>query len=117
MVAALQVGKLKSGWWEIIKTHGSNLVIFGRVVNAGAKGLPKYISRHGGNGVLTKALGGNTKRVTARNLIGDSDGAGLRTNTFNLVIRDRQAAIAKRPYQVYANRIVRNWNNGLLPGA
>jgi hypothetical protein len=114
---ALQIGKLKSGWWEIIKTYGTNLVVFGRVVNAGAKGLPKYITRHGGNGTMQKALGNNSKRVTVRNLIGDSDGAGLRTKTRDLVIRDRQAAIAKRPYQQYANRIVRNWNNGLSANA
>jgi hypothetical protein len=114
---SLQVGKLKSGWWEIINKFGRNLVVFGRVVNAGAKGLPKYITRHSGNGALLKAFSGNSKKVTIKNEMGDADGAGLRAKTFALVIRDRQAAIAKRPYQVYANRIVRNWNNNQAPNA
>ncbi len=114
---ALQVGKLKSGWWQIIKTYGSNLVIFGRLVNSGAKGLPKYITRHSGNGILAKAFSGNSKKVTIKNELGDADGAGLRAKTFSRVLRDRQAAIAKRPYQVYANRIVRNWNSNQAPNA
>jgi len=114
---ALQVGKLKSGWWEVINKYGRGLVIFGRTVDAGAKGLPKYITRHSGNGILAKAFSGNSKKVTIKNELGDADGAGLRAKTFSLVMRDRMAAIAKRPYQVYANRIVRNWNNNQAPNA
>jgi hypothetical protein len=114
---ALQVGKLKSGWYEIIHRYGKNLNIFGRTVDAGAKGLPKYITRHGGNGTLAKAFTGRSKKVTIKNDIGDADGAGLRTKTLSLVINHRQAAIAKRPYQKYASRIVRNWNNNLGPRA
>jgi hypothetical protein len=114
---ALQVGKLKSGWWQIIYTYGKNLNIFGRIVDAGAKGLPKYITRHSGNGALVKAFGGLSKKVSIKNELGDADGAGMRAKTFSLVLRHRQAAIAKRPYQQYANRIVRNWNNGQGPYA
>lgn len=111
---ALQIGKLKSGWWEIISTYGRNLIVFGRKVDAGAKGLPKYITRHKGNGSLVKQLGGNRpiKKVIIRNQIGDNDGAGLRTKTFALVIAHRNAAIAKRPYQVFADKLVRQWNRG-----
>lgn len=111
------IGKLKSGWWEIISKYGTNLVVFGRTVNAGAKGLPKYITRHKGPGRLSETKGGHSYKVQITNEIGDNDGAGLRTNTFMLVIRDRLAAIAKRPYQVYANRIVSNWNNNQRPSA
>lgn len=107
------IGKLKSGWWEIIDRHGRGLVIFGRVVDSGSKGLPKYITRHRGPGSLAETKGGSSLRVRITNQIGDSDGAGLRANTFSLVIRDRLAAISKRPYQQYANRIVRNWNANL----
>lgn len=114
---ALAVGRLKSGWWEIISTHGRGLNIFGRIVDAGAKGLPKYITRHKGPGTLIAQLGGLTKRVSIKNAIGDNDGAGLRAKTFALVVAHRNAAIAKRPYQVYANRIVRNWNASLPPSA
>jgi hypothetical protein len=114
---ALQVGKLKSGWWQIIYTYGKNLNIFGRIVDAGAKGLPKYITRHSGNGALVKAFGGLSKRVTIKNELGDADGAGMRAKTFALVLRHRQGAISKRPYQKYADRIVRNWNNGQGPHA
>lgn len=114
---ALNVGALKSGWWEIISTYGKNLVIFGRSVDAGAKGLPKYITRHKGPGTLISQLMGQTKKITIKNAIGDNDGAGLRAKTFALVVAHRNAAIAKRPYQVYANRIVRNWNNSLPPSA
>lgn len=117
---SLQVGKLKSGWWEIISKHGAGLVIFGRTVDAGAKGLPKYITRHGGNGVLEKQFGLNRpiKKVVITNRIGDNDGAGLRTKTFALVIAHRNAAIAKRPYQQYADKLVRNWNRkGTMPEA
>lgn len=114
---SLAVGKLKSGWWDIISTHGTGLVIFGRTVDAGAKGLPKYIKRHKSNGALSANLIGHSKKVTIVNQIGDNDGAGMRTKTVALVIGDRLKAIAKRPYQVYANRIVRNWNAGLPPSA
>lgn len=117
---SLEVGKLKSGWWEIISKHGRGLVIFGRTVDAGAKGLPKYITRHGGNGILEKSFGMNQpiKKVVITNQIGDNDGAGLRTKTFALVVAHRNAAIAKRPYQQYADKLVRNWNrNGMPPGA
>lgn len=114
---ALQVGKLKAGWWEIISKHGAGLVIFGRTVDAGAKGLPKYITRHKGPGLLQANLIGYSKKVSITNQIGDNDGAGMRTKTVALVVAHRLAAISKRPYQVYANRIVRNWNAGLPPGA
>lgn len=113
----LQVGKLKSGWWSIISTYGKGLVIFGRVVDSGQKNVAKFIKRHAGPGTLSLSMNGQSKRVTIVNRIGDNDGAGLRTDTVNLVIRDRLAAIAKRPYQVYANRIVRNWNKSLPPSA
>lgn len=114
---ALAVGRLKAGWWEIISTHGRGLNVFGRIVDAGAKGLPKYITRHKGPGTLITQLAGFSKRVSIKNAIGDNDGAGLRAKTFALVVAHRNAAIAKRPYQVYANRIVRNWNNSLPPSA
>lgn len=114
-VRAQEVGKLKSGWWEIISKHGRGLTIFGRVVDAGAKGLPKYITRHAGNGVLISQLSGQTKTITITNRIGDNDGAGLRTKTFALVVAERTGAIAKRPYQVYADRLVRNWNRNVPP--
>lgn len=114
---ALQVGKLKSGWWEIISTHGRGLNIFGRTVDAGAKGLPKYITRHKGPGTLVAQLNGYSKRVTITNRIGDNDGAGLRAGTYGLVIAHRNAALAKRPYQAYADRLVRNWNSMLPPSA
>jgi hypothetical protein len=114
---SLQVGKLKSGWWSIISKHGSGLNIFGRIVDAGAKGLPKYITRHLGPGNLTLSKGGNSYKVRITNQIGDSDGAGLRTKTYALVVAHRAAAILKRPYQVYANRLVRNWNNKQRPNA
>ena len=116
---AQQIGKLKSGWWEIISTYGRGLVIFGRTVDAGAKGLPKYITRHGGNGTLVKNFGMNRpiKKVVITNRIGDNDGAGLRTKTFALVVAHRKAAIAKRPYQQYADKLVRNWNRSAPPNA
>ena len=114
---ARAVGKLKSGWWHIISKYGSGLVIFGRTVDAGAKGLPKYITRHTGPGHLALSKGGNSYRVRITNQIGDADGAGLRTKTYNLVVSHRAAAIAKRPYQVYANRLVRNWNLNNRPSA
>lgn len=113
----LQVGKLKSGWWSIISNYGRGLVIFGRTVDSGQKNVAKYIKRHSGPGTLSLTVAGDTKRVQIVNRIGDSDGAGLRADTVRLVIKDRLAAIAKRPYQVYANRIVRNWNNSLPPSA
>lgn len=111
------VGKLKSGWWEIISNKGKNLVIFGRVVDAGAKALPKYITRHKGPGNFSANFSGHTKKVTITNRIGDSDSAGLRVDTFRLVVNHRREAIRKRPYQVYANRIVRNWNMMQRPNA
>lgn len=115
---ALEVGKLKSGWWRVIDTHGRNLNIFGRTVDAGAKGLPKYVTRHQGPGTLSLVpAGGNSQKVTIRNLIGDADGAGLRTNTQGLVIAHRLGAISKRPYQKYANRLVNNWNALQRPNA
>lgn len=115
---AEQVGKLKAGWWEVISRHGRNLNIFGRTVDAGAKGLPKYITRHQGPGTLALVpAGGASQRVTIRNMIGDADGAGLRTKTKALVIAHRLGAISKRPYQRYANRLVRNWNAMQRPNA
>lgn len=117
---ALEIGKLKSAWWEIISKHGAGLVIFGRTVDAGAKGLPKYITRHSGShGTLTKQFGMNRpiKKVVITNRIGDNDGAGLRTKTFALVVQHRINAIAKRPYQQYADKLVRNWNRNAPPTA
>lgn len=112
------VGKLKSGWYSIINTYGRNLNIFGRTVDAGAKGLPKYITRFRGPGTLVlRKAGGASQKVTVTNSIGDADGAGLRAKTAALVTQHRLAAIAKRPYQVYANRIVRNWNNNQRPNS
>lgn len=111
------VGKLKSGWWAIISTYGRNLEIFGRIVDSGAKGLPKYIVRHNGPGTLQYNKSAHSHKIRIVNQQGDADGAGLRTKTFQRVLRDRLAAIAKRPYQVYANRIVRNWNNNQPPSA
>lgn len=111
------IGKLKSGWWHIISKYGSGINIFGRIVDAGAKGLPKYITRHIGPGNLTLAKGGNSYRVRITNQIGDADGAGLRAKTYKLVVAHRQGAISKRPYQVYANRLVRNWNTKQRPSA
>lgn len=112
------VGKLKSGWYGIINQYGRNLTIFGRQVDSGAKGLPKYITRFNGPGILTlRPAGGSSKKLTIVNRIGDNDGAGLRTNTEKLVIDHRLKALLKRPYQVYANRIVRNWNSNQRPGA
>lgn len=112
------VGKLKSGWWDIINTHGRNLVIFGRTVDAGAKGLPKYITgQRFKNGQLTRNNAGHSKRVLIRNLFGDAEGAADERGTFQEVLKHRMAAINKRPYQVYANRIVRNWNSNQRPSA
>ena len=111
------VGKLKSGWWHIIRTHGTGLNLFGRIVDAGAKGLPDYITRHQGPGTLDYKRAANSHRVRIINQMGDADGAGLRTKTFQRVLRDRLAAIAKRPYQKWANRIMTNWNNNQRPGA
>ena len=113
----LEVGKLKSGWWQIISTHGRGLNIFGRIVDAGAKGLPKYITRHRGPGTLAAQLTGATKKVTITNTIGDNDNAGLKVKTFALTINHRRQAILKRPYQVYADRLVRNWNKSQPPSA
>lgn len=113
---ARAIGKLKSGWYELINRFGRGLVIFGRTVDAGAKGLPKYITRHQGPGYVRKNFAGHTLKITIRNEIGDNDGAGLRARTYDLVIRDRIAAVAKRPYQTYANKLVRNWNKNLKPG-
>jgi hypothetical protein len=112
------VGKLKSGWYDIINTHGRNLNIFGRLVDAGSKGLPKYITtQRFRNGVMSKAFSGNSKRISIRNAYGDAEGAASERGTYGAVIRGRLMALAKRPYQVYANRIVRNWNTNQRPGA
>jgi hypothetical protein len=112
------VGKLKSGWYQIINTYGRNLTIFGRTVDAGAKGLPKYITRHKGPGTLVlRPAGGNSQKLTITNAIGDNDGTGMRAGTEKEVMKHRRLAIEKRPYQHYAGRIVRNWNNNLRPGA
>jgi hypothetical protein len=112
------VGKLKSGWYDIINTHGRNLKIFGRVVDSGSKHLPKYItSKRFRNGVLSKAFSGNSKRISISNSYGDAEGAATERGTHGAVIRGRLFALSKRPYQVYANRIVRNWNSNQRPGA
>lgn len=112
------VGKLKSGWYDIINRYGRGLVIFGRTVDAGAKRLPKYITRSRfNNGLLSKNLGGHSKRITIRNTHGDAEGAASERNTHAKVIQFRLNTIAKRPYQVYANRIVRNWNTNQRPNA
>lgn len=111
------VGKLKSGWYDIINKHGRNLVIFGRTVDAGAKGLPKYITRQRFNNGQFTITGGASKRATIRNAFGNAEGAADERGTFGVVVRHRLAALAKRPYQVYANRIVRNWNTNQRPGA
>ena len=114
---ALEVGKLKAGWWAVIDRHGRGLNIVGRIVDAGAKGLPKYITRHRFTGTMSLQLSGNSKKMSIVNPIGDNDQAGTRASTFNLVVAHRLAALSKRPYQDYANRIVRNWNNGQAPSA
>lgn len=112
------VGKLKSGWFDIINTHGRGLVIFGRTVDSGQKGLPKYItSQRFRNGVLTKAFSGHSKRIIIKNSYGDAEGAASERGTFGAVISGRLMALARRPYQAYANRIVRNWNANLPPSA
>lgn len=114
---ALEVGKLKAGWWAIIDKHGRGLNIVGRIVDAGAKGLPKYITRHSFTGTMSLQTGGYSKKLTITNPIGDNDLAATRASTFNLIVANRLAALAKRPYQDYANRIVRNWNSNNAPGA
>ena len=115
----MQVGKMKSGWWDIISKHGRNLVIFGRTVDAGAKAMPKWITRHSGGGTMSKstALFSARPKITIRNAIGNAVGAGDERRTHAAVVRGRMMAIAKRPYQVYANRIVRNWNTNQRPSA
>ena len=115
----MQVGKMKSGWWDIINKHGRNLVIFGRTVDAGAKAMPKWIYRHSGGGTLQQAstiLGGRHK-VVIRNAKGNAEGVGDERRTHAAVVSGRMMAISKRPYQVYANRIVRNWNTNQRPSA
>ena len=110
------VGKLKSGWYDIINTYGRNLNIFGRTVDAGAKGLPKYVTRlRFKNGRMTKNMTGHSKRLLIANLYGDAEGAADERGTFGAVVKHRLAALAKRPYQVYADRLVRNWNKNLTP--
>ena len=112
------VGKLKSGWYDVINTHGRSLNIFGRIVDAGAKGLPKFItSQRFKNGALTKSFSGHSKRISIKNTYGDAEGAASERGTFGAVIRGRLMALSKRPYQTYANRIVRNWNTNQRPGA
>lgn len=112
------VGKLKSGWYDIINKYGRNLVIFGRTVDSGAKSLPKYITRQRfNNGFLSKSMGGHSKRISIKNTHGDAEGAASERNTHALVIKFRMDAIKARPYQVYANRIVRNWNKNLRPSS
>lgn len=115
----LQVGKMKSGWWDIISKHGRNLVIFGRTVNSGQKGMPKWIYRHSGGGTMSKSttLFSARPKITIRNAIGNAVGAGDERRTHAAVIRGRMMAIKERPYQVYANRIVRNWNTNQRPSA
>lgn len=114
---ARAVGKLKSGWWDIINRYGRNLVIFGRTVDAGAKGLPKYITRHRFNNGSLLITNGNSKRAIIRNAMGDAEGAAQERGTHAAVISARLKALARRPYQKYANRIVRNWNNKQSPNA
>jgi hypothetical protein len=115
----LQVGKMKAGWWDIIDKHGRNLVIFGRTVDSGSKGIPKWIYRHSGGGNLSRAktiIGGN-QRIRIRNDRGNAEGVGDERRTHAAVVSGRMMAISKRPYQTYANRLVRNWNNSQRPGA
>lgn len=112
------VGKLKSGWYSIINNYGRNLTIFGRTVDAGAKGLPKYITRFKGPGTLVlRKAGGNSQKLTITNAIGDNDGTGMRSGTEKEVRKHRRKAIEKRPYEQYAGRIVRNWNRMQRPNA
>ena len=112
------VGKLKSGWYSIINTYGRNLNIFGRQVDAGAKSLPKYITRFKGPGTLVlRKAGGNSQKLTVTNSIGDADGTGMRAGTEKEVMNHRRKAIEKRPYEQYAGRIVRNWNRMQRPNA
>lgn len=111
------VGKLKSGWYDIINKYGRGLVIFGRTVDSGQKGLPKYItSKRFTNGLLTKSFGGHSKRIIIKNTHGDAEGAASERNTHALVIKYRMNNIGKSKQQ-YANRIVRNWNANLPPSA
>lgn len=112
------VGKLKSGWYDIINTYGRNLVIFGRTVDSGAKGLPKYITRSRfKNGRLVKNMRGHSKRLLISNIYGDAEGAADERGTFDQVVKHRLGALSKRPYQVYADRLVRNWNKMQPPSA
>ncbi len=112
------VGKLKAGWWKIINTYGRNLTIFGRTADAGAKGLPSYITRHSLNtGTLLSIDTDRVGRITIRNEIGDADGAGMRADTTVFVLNYRRNQIASRPPQRHINRLVRNWNNSQRPGA
>jgi hypothetical protein len=115
----LQVGRMKAGWWDIIDKHGRGLVIFGRTVDSGQKGMPKWIYRHSGGGTLSqgKTLFGGKQRVRIRNERGNAEGVGDERRTHAAVISGRMMAIGKRPYQTYANRLVRNWNTNQRPGA
>jgi hypothetical protein len=112
------VGKLKAGWWGIINAHGRNLTISGRTADAGAKGLPGYITRHRMNtGSMRVVNSPNAGRITIRNDIGDNDGAGMKADTVIMVTSYRQMQVASRPPQRHINRFVRNWNTNQRAGA
>lgn len=111
----LMVGKMKAGWYEIIDRHGRGLMINGRVVNSGLKGLPKYVTRHGKGGEGTSALRRRASgpAFSIRNAIGDAMGVGTSANTMNHVLQYRRMQVAQSDPNKHIRRFTANWQRGL----
>lgn len=109
----MMVGRMKSAWWRIIDRHGRGLMINGRVVNSGAKGLPRYVTRHVGDdasSVLRKTVKG--PMFSIRNAIGNAMDVGTDAKTMQHVLNYRRTQRLADDPDKHLRRFTANWNRG-----
>lgn len=109
----MMVGRMKSAWWRIIDLHGRGLMINGRLVNSGAKGLPRYVTRHSSDdatSVLRKSPRGPSFSI--RNAIGNAMDVGTDAKTMEHVLTYRRNQRLADDPDKHLRRFTANWNRG-----
>ena len=111
------VGKLSSGWWDVIKKIPT-IRIRGIDANSGRKDVPEWIKRHQAPSMFIDRVGPVAtvnSSVTIINAIGDIFGVAKDADTKANVIRYRQRNISKRPYQRVLDQAILTATRGGKP--
>jgi hypothetical protein len=107
-----QVGKLKSGWWNVIEALPKPKKK-GVEQNFGRKGVAAYVKKFPGNNVQNFYSTSKSANVIFSNMIGDNDQMASRNNVEGKIYGNAVARI-ERDLEQLLNRDVSGFNSGQI---